>query len=178
MAPERYQTIYKWFTARPAAKRALLIADTAVPLFLAVLYGILLGRFGLAWYTAAALLDEAPAAACGKMFWRVVLIPAVTLAGGTLLRNRLNFPRPYAQPGFTPLKQKEGDGCSLPSRHALSAGVIASVWTCTEPAWCPLFLVLLACVCVLRVLVGVHDIRDVVSGAALGFACGLLMLLP
>ncbi|MCI2046265.1 MAG: phosphatase PAP2 family protein [Faecalibacterium sp.] len=178
MTTQRYQKIYAWFMAHPAAKTLLLAADTAVPLLLAVLYGILLGRYGLQWYRAANFAGAAATAAARGMFWRIVLIPAATLAGGTLLRNTLNCPRPYAQPGFLPLKTKEGDGCSLPSRHALSAGVIASVWVLTMPGTSFLALVMMACVCVLRVLVGVHSIRDVVLGALLGFGCGLLILLP
>ncbi len=178
MTTQRYQKIYAWFTARPAAKAALLAADTAMPLLLAVLYGLLLGRYGLQWYNAANFSSAAAAVAARGLFWRVVLIPAATLAGGTLLRNTLNFPRPYAQPDFVPLKAKEGDGCSLPSRHALSAGVIAAVWVLTTPAWSALILAITGCVCVLRVLVGVHSIRDVVFGAAFGFFCGLLILIP
>lgn len=52
---------------------------------------------------------------------------------GTALRRALNFPRPYQQPGFVPLVQKERQGCSFPSRHALSAGVIAAVWLYFSP---------------------------------------------
>ena len=51
-----------------------------------------------------------------------------TFWGGTILRDRLNLPRPYEQPGFEPLRHKETRGHSFPSRHALSASVLAMVW--------------------------------------------------
>ena len=82
--------------------------------------------------------------------------------------------RPYDQPGFTPLVQKDTHGRSFPSRHALSAAVLAMVWLYFYPAvgWCMIVIALL--IAVVRVLTGVHHIRDVAAGLALGFACGFV----
>ena len=90
------------------------------------------------------------------------------------LRARLDRPRPYDQPGFTPLVQKDTHGRSFPSRHALSAAVLAMVWLYFYPAvgWCMIVIALL--IAVVRVLTGVHHIRDVAAGLALGFACGFV----
>ena len=80
----------------------------------------------------------------------------------------------YDQPGFTPLVQKDTHGRSFPSRHALSAAVLAMVWLYFYPAvgWCMIVIALL--IAVVRVLTGVHHIRDVAAGLALGFACGFV----
>ena len=59
---------------------------------------------------------------------RTVFVPGLTFWGGTILRDKLNLPRPYEQPGFEPLRRKETKGHSFPSRHALSAAVLAMVW--------------------------------------------------
>ena len=50
-----------------------------------------------------------------QLIARAVFVPAFVFLGGTLLRARLNFPRPYEQPGFTPLVPKETHGKSFPS---------------------------------------------------------------
>ena len=94
------------------------------------------------------------------------------LWGGTLLRDRLNRPRPYEQPGFEPLVHKETRGHSFPSRHALSAAVLAMVWMYFYPAAGWVMVGITALICAGRVLTGVHHVRDVVFGAALGFALG------
>ena len=103
---------------------------------------------------------------------RTVFVPGLTFWGGTILRDRLNLPRPYEQPGFEPLRHKETRGHSFPSRHALSASVLAMVWMYFYPkaGWVMVGITVL--ICVGRVLTGVHHIRDVVGGAALGFALG------
>ena len=103
---------------------------------------------------------------------RAVFVPGFTFWGGTILRDKLNLPRPYEQPGFEPLRRKETRGHSFPSRHALSAAVLAMVWMYFYPkvGWVMVGITVL--ICVGRVLTGVHHIRDVVGGAALGFALG------
>ena len=75
---------------------------------------------------------------------------------------------------ITPLVQKDTHGRSFPSRHALSAAVLAMVWLYFYPAvgWCMIVIALL--IAVVRVLTGVHHIRDVAAGLALGFACGFV----
>lgn len=100
-------------------------------------------------------------------------MPAAVFLGGTALRRALNFPRPYQQPGFVPLVQKQRQGCSFPSRHALSAGVIAAVWLYFSPAAGAALTVVALVICGLRVLTGVHFVRDVAAGVTLGFALGL-----
>ena len=52
--------------------------------------------------------------------------------------------------------------------------VLAMVWLYFYPAvgWCMIVIALL--IAVVRVLTGVHHIRDVAAGLALGFACGFV----
>ena len=172
MTVQRYEPIRRWFAARPAALRALRAAAWLLPLGFGFAYGALLARLGLRW-AAAGAGDKAAAAA----FLRTLLVPALTFGFGTLLRRALNCPRPYEQPGFVPLLDKETAGRSCPSRHALSAAVISMAWLAQVPAAGAVLLALTVCVCATRVLGGVHSVRDAAAGAALGAACGALCLL-
>ena len=173
----RYARVYAWFTARPAALAVLRGATRVLPLAVAVCYGVLLARQGLAWYRAtrwSVLFTAAEADAAGALFRSVLLVPAAALLLGTLLRRCINAPRPYDAPGFTPLLEKETKGRSFPSRHALSAGVIAAAWLAVFPPMGLVLLVLAAGVCLTRVLAGVHYPLDVAAGLLLGLAFGLL----
>ena len=103
---------------------------------------------------------------------RSVFVPGLTFWGGTLLRDKLNWPRPYEQPSFEPLVHKETHGHSFPSRHALSAAVLSMVWMRFYPMVGWVMVGVTALICLMRVLTGVHYPRDVLCGAALGFALG------
>ena len=134
-------------------------------------YPLLLVLLNVRWFR---LLSANRAAALDfmQLIARAVFVPAFVFLGGTLLRARLNFPRPYEQPGFTPLVPKETHGKSFPSRHALSAAVLAAVWCYFYPAAGACMVVVALLICALRVLAGAHYVRDVAAGALLGFALG------
>lgn len=102
-----------------------------------------------------------------------VIVPAVTVVLVTLLRNALNRPRPFERYHFTPLVG-HGKGKSFPSRHTACAVVIGMACCYVHPAYGVPMLVLAAVVAVTRVMAGVHHIIDVVAGAAISVALGLL----
>lgn len=171
MTAERYKRIYDWFAARPAARRALCVLTRAMPAAVMALYPLLVALLALRLWQTVRGGDAAQAAAAGELA-RAVLVPGAVFVGGSLLRHRLNWPRPYEQPGFVPLLQKDTRGHSFPSRHSMSAAVIAMAWLRTSPAVGLALCVLTAAICASRVLAGVHYPRDVLCGAALGFALG------
>lgn len=164
MSPEQYEKIYIWFQQRPIAYRVLRNATKALPMVIAASYGILL--------LSLVVLPDTPHAA----LLRAILVPAVTLLAGSLLRRWCNAPRPYEK-GIKPLIDKQTRGQSCPSRHALSAGVISAVWLVLCPAGGVAALVLALGVCVTRVLAGVHSIWDVTAGLLFGLGLGLLGML-
>jgi membrane-associated phospholipid phosphatase len=167
MTAAEYQKIYRWFSARPAARRALVLLTRWLPRVSMAMYPLLLVL--LAGRVAAEPGGEARA-----LLVRAVCVPGGVFVGGTLLRHCLNFPRPYEQPGFEPLLRKNTQGHSFPSRHALSAAVIAMAWLRVCPPVGGALIALTLALCVTRVLAGVHFARDVAAGAALGFALGAL----
>ena len=172
MTPEQYARVRDWLDARPTAKLLVLQANRWLPAIPFVCYPVLLVLLNVRWFS---LLSSGSAGALDFMqhIARAILVPGVTFWFGTALRARLNFPRPYEQPGFVPLVQKETKGHSFPSRHALSAAVLAAVWLYFYPVVgvCMVFVTL--AICALRVLTGVHYVKDVAAGAAFGFALGV-----
>jgi len=128
MTPERYQALLRWLEARPALKKLVIALNRWLPAVPFACYPLLLVLLNVRWFR---LLSANRAAALDfmQLIARAVFVPAFVFLGGTLLRARLNFPRPYEQPGFTPLVPKETHGKSFPSRHALSAAVLAAQQT-------------------------------------------------
>ena len=171
MTAEQYKPIYHWFSAHPAVKRLVVFLDRWLPLVPFVCYPVLLCLLNVR-LSRLFLTQRQAALDFMVLIARSVFVPGLVFWGGTLLRSRLHFPRPYEQPGFTPLVEKETSGRSFPSRHALSAAVLAADWLYFYPlAGVGMLLIALA-ICVLRVLAGVHYIRDVAAGAVLGFVLG------
>jgi len=108
---------------------------------------------------------------------KVALIPAVGFLIFSIIRAKINAPRPYEVFDFKPVIEKDTVGKSFPSRHLFSVFVIGTV--CLK-AFLPigvLFLLIGVLLGVLRVLGGVHFIKDVVVGALSGIIWGLLMFL-
>ena len=173
MTAEHYQDLLNRMDAHPAAKHCVLALDRWLPLVPFICYPLLLCLLNIRLFR---LFGTQQAAALEFMvaIARAVFVPGFTFWIGTLLRDRLNRPRPYEQPGFVPLRQKETKGHSFPSRHALSAAVLSMVWMYFYPAagWGMVGITVL--ICIGRVLTGVHHIRDVVCGAAFGFAFGFV----
>ncbi len=169
--PEHYQALLRWLEARPALKKLVIALNRWLPAVPFACYPLLLVLLNVRWFR---LLSANRAAALDfmQLIARAVFVPAFVFLGGTLLRARLNFPRPYEQPGFTPLVPKETHGKSFPSRHALSAAVLAAVWCYFYPAAGACMVVVALLICALRVLAGAHYVRDVAAGALLGFALG------
>ena len=171
MTPERYQALLRWLEARPALKKLVIALNRWLPAVPFACYPLLLVLLNVRWFR---LLSANRAAALDfmQLIARAVFVPAFVFLGGTLLRARLNFPRPYEQPSFEPLVHKETHGHSFPSRHALSAAVLSMVWMRFYPAVGWVMVGITALICLMRVLTGVHYPRDVLCGAALGFALG------
>ena len=159
MSEQQYKAVRAWFLARPAALAALRAADKALPALVYLPYTALLG-----WLAFAG----------DPRLWRAAGVPAAAFLLGSGLRAALNRPRPYEVYGLPPLVPKQTKGQSFPSRHLFSAGVIAAAFWWISP---PLGLALAGITALLapeRVLAGVHFVRDVLAGAALGGLCGWL----
>lgn len=159
MTAQRYQKIFDWFRARPAALRALKYAQKLSVLGVYLIYGTVL---------AVTLWQHS------GQFWRVLAVPAAVFVLGTLLRAAINRPRPYEALHFVPLFPKNTKGQSMPSRHCFSAAAIA---VAAFTVWEPLGVItglLAAVVAMTRVLTGVHYPSDVLAGLAFGAGAAVL----
>ena len=108
--------------------------------------------------------------------WWDALIAATAAALGyivvTIARKLFNRPRPYEVYDFYTVKPREKQGESFPSRHCYSAFVITTLAWLVSPLVSLGLLVLAALIAVTRVLLGIHFVRDVLCGAAVGLAFG------
>ena len=103
-----------------------------------------------------------------------VLIPGISFVLLTLVRDRINAPRPYEVLDIRPLLLKDTKGHSFPSRHVFSVFVIAfTVGVHIHWAGIALGAVGLL-ISLIRVLAGIHFPRDVLAGMLSGIACGLI----
>ena len=78
---------------------------------------------------------------------------------------------------FYEKKPKEKKGRSFPSRHVYSASVISVLTVFVYPILGGVMVFLTLLLAILRVLLGIHFIRDVVCGALIGAGAGLLGVL-
>lgn len=106
--------------------------------------------------------------------YHCILVPAVSFVVVSMMRRILNAPRPYEALEITPLISKDTKGKSFPSRHVFSAFMIAMTFLVTVAPLGVCFLIVGVLLAVVRVIGGVHFMRDVVAGAALGILCGIL----
>lgn len=155
---EAYEKVRGWFLEKEARLRILRLAYRWLPCLVA------------ASYPACLLLCLREGQ---EAFARGILVPAATFLAATLFRELINCPRPYEASGILPLIPKEKQGHSFPSRHAVSAGIIAMAWGYQNPAAGIAFWVVAVIIAASRVLAGVHYVRDVAAGLALAAAAGL-----
>lgn len=109
-----------------------------------------------------------------EVFLRFTLIPLCTFILVTVMRAIINAQRPYEKFDYTPVVYKSTKGKSFPSRHTVSAFIIAMAFMYIQSSLGIIMLVIASAIAVIRVLSGVHFIRDVVSGAAIGVIVGIL----
>lgn len=105
---------------------------------------------------------------------RYLLVCAVSFVALSALRAKLNRPRPYEMSDIDPLIRKDTSGKSFPSRHVFSAAVIACALLWLNPWLGVTGFIATVALGITRVVGGVHFPRDVIAGALLGVACGII----
>lgn len=105
---------------------------------------------------------------------RAVLVPAVSFIVLSVVRRIINAERPYEKFDIPALYSKNKKGCSFPSRHTFSAFIIAfTVLYVSLPLGIAL-LFLSTALALLRVVCGVHFIKDVLAGAVFAAISALI----
>ena len=109
--------------------------------------------------------------------WEVLaylLVPASGFILLSVIRKQINWPRPYEIGMLPPLLDREGKGSSMPSRHVFSAAIISIVAWGVNPNLSILGLSLALLLAGVRVLAGLHFVRDVVVGFVVALLWGIV----
>ena len=113
----------------------------------------------------------------GKQVLMYVFVPASGFVILSLLRKKLNAPRPYEVWEIVPLLDRDSPGQSMPSRHVFSATIISMACLHASLSVGVILLVLSAFLGLVRVSGGVHYLKDVVVGYIFGLVCGVIFFL-
>ncbi len=112
-----------------------------------------------------------------KDFAVILLTSAVPFFILSVLRKLINAERPYVKYEFEPLLKKEKNGESFPSRHVFSAFLISGIFLKFNLIISAALLLVALLDAVIRVIGGVHFLRDVTVGALLGIVFSGITLL-
>ena len=113
----------------------------------------------------------------GKQVGIYLFIPASGFVILSLLRKKINAPRPYEVWGIVPLLDRDSPGQSMPSRHVFSATIISMACLHASLTMGMICLTLSAFLGLVRVLGGVHFPKDVVVGYICALVWGVLFFL-
>lgn len=105
---------------------------------------------------------------------RIILVCGIPFVLLSIFRYFFNAKRPYAMYDYEPVVAKEKEGQSMPSRHVFSAFIIAFAFAYINWKFSIIFFVVATLIAIHRVIVGVHFIKDVVVGALIGIASGII----
>ena len=162
MKSESYKSMSVYFSETKTRSTTIKALHDVLPLILYIFYPIQVITLGVTEGFGS------------EVFLRFTLIPLGTLIVVSILRLIINAKRPYEAMDYTPAVEKSTTGKSFPSRHTVSAFIIAMAFMYLQPTVGAIMLVLAAAIGVTRVLSGVHYIRDVVGGAIIGTVIGIL----
>ena len=113
----------------------------------------------------------------GKQIWMYFFVLASGFVILSLLRKKINAPRPYEEWDIKPLLDRDSSGQSMPSRHVFSATIISMACLHASLTMGMICLILSAILGLVRVLGGVHFPKDVVVGYICGLVWGVIFFL-
>ena len=108
---------------------------------------------------------------------KLLAMSAIPFVAVSLLRHLVDTKRPYEVYDFYKTPPKNKRGRSFPSRHVFSSFLIATLLFTVSAHFAIPFYILGLILALCRVLLGIHFIRDVVAGGAIGIISGVIALL-
>ena len=154
--------IYKYMAYLIAFAYILLIIMSFRGTFFSEATPIMLRNSGIAVETDKILLTS-----------KLILTPFTSFILVSVIRKCIDAKRPYEKYDIKPLFIKDTEGESMPSRHVFSITIIAMCWLYVSVPVGIIMLILVAIMAASRVLAGVHFVRDVIAGFAIGILCGI-----
>lgn len=162
MKEQTYKNINFWFREKDSRMKKFLVIYKILPLMVVAAYGV------------AVFIQFYQAKGDYEKLIRVILVPAVTFILCTIFRKIVNERRPYEVWDLKPLVKKDKKGQSFPSRHMLSATIIAMACFYTNHILGIVMFVLALFVGIVRPIAGVHFVKDIVAALILGILCGIV----
>lgn len=159
---ERYAKISNWFRDNEKRMKILNILYKGLPTVTMVEYAVLV-IFEI--FQGKGKMEE---------IIRVIIVPLITFVICTAARKVVNEKRPYEAMNITPLIKKDKKGQSFPSRHVLSATIIAMASMYVNVRLGIIMMLISVAIAVIRPVAGVHYIRDVIGGLVIGIVCGVM----
>lgn len=156
----RYQKTAEWFRSNPVRLRIFTLCYRLLPVCVVVLYGLLILKCCIPFQPA--------------LCFRVILVPLFSFIIVTIIRKWINAPRPYTTYSIEPLIIKQTVGNSFPSRHVFSISIIAMAWFWVDWRMGILLWCMTLILAVLRVIAGVHYIRDVLASMLISLCIGII----
>ena len=102
------------------------------------------------------------------MIAKLIIVPATTFVVISILRLALDARRPYEIYDIKPIIEKKKKRQSMPSRHVLSATLIAGCAMYINPFLGIALIILTVIMAITRVLAGVHFVKDVIVAIIIG----------
>lgn len=166
----RYNRIYDYITTHTTLKNTILFIYKVLPYFVALSYILLiimcLRRKATGYVETSNIF----------VISKLILTPLTSFIVVSFFRKCIDAKRPYVKYNITPLVKKEKKGESMPSRHVFSITIIAMCWLYIYQPVGIVLLILTIILAAVRVIAGVHFIRDVIAGIAVGILCGFIGL--
>lgn len=166
MKKETYLYMIQSLKKRPSLAKGIIGANSIITKAIYIAYPCLLGYLLVFDPGITFALDHF----LESMFFKALLVPLGSFVILSALRKGINAPRPYEVYETSPLIPKNTKGKSFPSRHVFSIFIIGMTfyYCCPAPELGIVILILGIFLAILRVVSGVHFIKDVVAGALLG----------
>lgn len=107
---------------------------------------------------------------------KCIIVPAAGFVIVSIWRKLSHAKRPYEEYDITPINGKTTVEQSFPSRHVFSIFMIAEVYLyVTDSPGSAIFYILGLILMTTRVLLGVHFIKDVLTGGFFALICGMFL---
>lgn len=157
-----YIALMKFYETHINTKKLVLFLNRFITVAIYISYFIFLG---IAYYLKS------------EHLLKYIFVPAIMFVLVSVFRYFYNAPRPYELYDFTPIYNKKTVGKSFPSRHIFSAFIISLMMLHFNVVLGVVFLALSIVLAIVRVLAGVHFIKDVLAGALISICSYVLMII-
>ena len=111
---------------------------------------------------------------------QLLLVTAIPFLVVSLMRIFINSPRPYEvfdTPELEKMRESRKGGRSFPSRHVFSAFLIGVLWLYFNTLYGIVAIILGLFMATERVILGIHFLKDVITGAVIGALSGVVGML-